>query len=89
MKTKPLAVKAPVINPDGTCSSCTSGGGWVCAFHRAESLRQDERNAQTLRRVVENARHHEIYRVCAQHELESDEFQTREDKARHIIAARG
>jgi hypothetical protein len=32
------------------------------------------------------AREHEIARVCARYELESDEFQTREQKAEKILS---
>lgn len=72
-------MKTPTLRPDGSCPVCS--GGWQCSFHQAEGLRIDRDRAQTIRRVVTSAREHDIARLCARHEIESDEMGSREDKA--------
>ena len=85
MTTKTNA--GPVLRADGSCPVCSSG--WVCAYHQEAGLRRDRERSAVLRRVCESMRAAEIGRVCARFELESDEFQTREQKAGRIIAGGG
>ena len=75
----PKQIAAPVIRPDGSCTQC--GSGHQCAFHSQEGLRRDREMGATLRRVCASYKANEIARICATHEIESDEFFTREEKA--------
>ena len=78
-------MKSPTLRSDGSCPACS--GGWTCSFHIAEGLRKDKENAATLRRVCESAKVNELARICARFELESDEMQTREEKALQLQTA--
>ena len=77
-------MKAPILNADGSCPDCLRS--WrQCAWHIADGLREDRERSEMLRRVCAAQRADEIGRVCARYELESDEMQTREEKAEEIL----
>lgn len=50
-----------------------------------EERAQERRKSDALRWAVRHHRAAEIDRVCARYELESDEFQTAEEKAQELI----
>ena len=75
----------PAIHEDGSCTACA--GGWMCEYHQQESLRRDERLSAALRLSNKAARANEIARICAHYELESDEYQTREQKAELLLGS--
>ncbi len=72
-------MKSPILRPDGSCPDCL--GGWLCKYHQQEGLRRDARKSQTIREAARALRAHNIARIMAQYELESDEFYTAEQKA--------
>lgn len=74
----------PVLRRDGSCPACM--GGNVCRWHQEDGLRRDREGMDNLRRVCASAHAHEIGRICARYELESDEGGTREEKAERILA---
>lgn len=80
---KQLQLLKPTMNPDGSCPACI--GGWLCSWHQQEGLRRDREQAAVLRRARAGIRQNIIARICAEHELESDEFQTAEQKAELIM----
>ena len=47
-----------------------------------------ERRSEAIRLAAEAHRRNDIERTCARHELESDEFMSREEKAAAIIDRR-
>ena len=71
----------------GTCLDCVGRvGHGRCAFHAAEDRQRERTFSALLQRTVEAMRADEIGRICARYELESDEMQTREEKAASILA---
>lgn len=80
---KQLQLIKPTMNADGSCPFCL--GGWLCSWHQQDGLRRDREQAATLRRVAANIRQARIESICAAHELESDEFQTAEQKAARLL----
>lgn len=73
----------------GRCEACLSGGGWQCEFHQAQGVRKWNEQQATLASVAQSQRQAEIDRVCARHELESDEFMTAEQKAKTFLRSSG
>jgi len=69
----------PPIEPDGRCSACR--GGNQCDWHKAEGVRIDKAKWIRVRACVAVARQYEIGRICARHEIESDEGGTAYEKA--------
>lgn len=49
--------------------------------YKAEAIAEKNKR-NTLKNVLANARENEIARICQTKELESDEFMTREEKAK-------
>jgi len=77
-------MNAPTMNADGSCPACLRS--WrQCDWHIAEGLRRDRERSAMFARVCRRASAEEIARTCARYELESDEFQTREEKAERIL----
>lgn len=74
-------MKRPALLADGSCSACVLGGGWQCKFHQEELAALDRERAAMFKRVAAHVRASRIESICARYELESDEFQTREQKA--------
>lgn len=72
-------MNAPTLRPDGSCPACV--GGWKCVYHIERDAQRDRERSETLRRVCAGIREARIMEICARHELESDEFLTREQKA--------
>jgi len=85
MKTKHETMNAPTMNPDGSCPKCLFAGGWHCEWHQAEAVRRCRERSAMAARVCRRATDEDIARTCARYELESDEFQTREEKAERIL----
>jgi hypothetical protein len=79
-------VNAPRYDDRGACLDCVALiGRSRCEFHAAEDQKRDARNRATLRRSCEIGHAHELARICARYELESDEGGTREQKAERIL----
>ena len=76
-------MSAPTLRADGSCPDCANG--WQCAYHQAEGVRRFNEREKMFRRVALGIRQNRIMQVCAENELESDEFYTREQKALAII----
>jgi hypothetical protein len=81
-------MKQPAINSDGSCPECVKRCG-SCAWHQADGLRRDRANMANLARIVASAKHQTLLRICARHELESDEGGTAMKKAERIYKAQG
>ncbi len=73
---KPIASR---FAPDGHCQSCI--GGWLCKDCQGDSAKRERQFSIVLKQVTNNIRANAIARVCQMHELESDEMQSREQKA--------
>lgn len=74
----------PVMNADGSCPACARA--WRrCEWHIAADLRADREKWDMLRQVLASARLHEIGRICARYELESDEGGTAYEKGARIL----
>jgi hypothetical protein len=68
----------------GRCTLCI--GGNLCKPCQADGVKRDRERWAMLRAVSAQQAQDRVYRCCARYELESDEMQSREDKARAIIA---
>ena len=77
-------MNTPLLRPDGSCPACV--GGWQCEYHQREGVRRFQERERMLAIVARGIRARRIADLCARYELESDEFQTREQKAEHILA---
>ena len=71
--------------PDGTCPQCIRDYAG-CTFHRTEDRARDARRSENIRRVLDAWHQRELAAICLRHELESDEFGTRWEKAERILA---
>lgn len=80
---KGKTMNAPELRVDGSCPDCQ--GGWLCLFHQAGTQRRFVARETALKLAAIGARQARIARICAQHELESDEFYTAEQKAERLI----
>ena len=56
-----------------------------CAYHLTEENRREKSTSEAIRHAVEVGREADLARVCIRHELESDEFSTRFEKAARIL----
>ena len=81
---------APGIYPAlkaGQCADCAALGGWLCRSCQVDNAKSERARMETLRRVVAISRATRIAELCADHEIESDDGGTREDKAARILGA--
>ena len=60
-------------------------GGWLCAKHRKETADAWNRRQREIALAVKGLKARTIDKICARYELESDEFQTAEQKAEGYI----
>ena len=76
------------FNPTrGYCMQCA--GGWLCRDCIADNREREKRQSAALAETVRKARANDVAMVCSKHELESDEFMTRERKAMAIMGRGG
>ena len=75
----------PSLNADGSCPACRITGGWQCDFHQARGVEESRALGVMLREISASLHADELSRTCARHELESDQFQTREQKASQML----
>ncbi len=54
----------------------------------AAERKRELARVDAIKRAAQGLRAHEIARICARHELESDEFSTAKQKAERILRAR-
>jgi hypothetical protein len=80
MKIK--TIRAKDMRPDGSCTTC------ICHYteceHRIEDREIEIRRSENIKRAVESHRQRDLAGICLSHELESDEFSTRWEKAEAI-----
>lgn len=81
-------MNAPPTYPDGSCIGCLNNLP-RCEFHEIEERAREKAARETLARVVERSRQNDLARICARHELESDEMSTRWQKAEALMARHG
>jgi hypothetical protein len=67
----------------GYCLQCE--GGWLCRDCIADNQEREKRRSAALAETVLSARTHDVAKLCSKHELESDEFMTRERRAMAIM----
>lgn len=70
----------------GRCRLCT--GGNLCTDCQNDNAKRDRQQAATIKSATTALENHEIARIQAQHELESDEGGTAWEKARTIYHER-
>jgi hypothetical protein len=75
----------PSLKADGSCPACRITGGWQCDFHQARGVEKSRALGVMLREISASLHADELSWICARHELESDEFMTREQKASQML----
>ena len=78
-----VPMTAPELRPDGTCSACK--GGWLCEYHQQEVVQRFETLRRLFWEVRSGARAAALARVAAEHDYESDEMSTAEQKAENFL----
>lgn len=71
------------FDSSGRCNLCM--GGWLCEPCQQDGLERDKRKMEAIRFSNNLSKEMEIGMICSRHELESDEFQTREQKAERYL----
>lgn len=76
----------PPTYPSGACVACIHNLP-CCGFHRAERDAEDNARSENISHLLAAARRQDIDAASMRHGLESDEFSTRTQKAKQILAA--
>jgi hypothetical protein len=77
-------MKKPKPDKDGACPDCA--GGWMCAYHQRTTAADWEKRQARLKVAARVARNAARDRIAARFELESDEFETADQKAERMLA---
>lgn len=77
-------MKRPQLDKNGACPDCS--GGWMCAYHQRTTAAAWEKRQAAIRDAVRMARAAARDRIAARWELESDEFETADQKAERMLA---